>query len=107
MVLVRSIDSSHVPSGNDMKIPILEFFAEAATGVNSDEDENDGPTLKDGGLLSFRMQAQSRLEKLLRAKGYSVRRMGVVWIDAICVEDKVSGTRAAVCFECVGESTEE
>jgi hypothetical protein len=33
--------------------------------------------------------------------------MGVVWNDAVCVEDKVSGKRAAVCFECVGESTEE
>jgi hypothetical protein len=107
MVLVRSIDSSHVPSGDDVKIPILEFFAEATKDVNSDEDENDGPRLKDGGLFSFRIQAQSRLEELLRTKGYSVRRMGVVWSDAICVEDKVSGTRAAVCLECVGESTEE
>lgn len=48
----------HVPSG----------FAQAATGAKSDEDDNDGPRLKDGGLYSFQIQAQCRLEELLRAK---------------------------------------
>ena len=107
MVLVRSIDSSHVPSGDDVKIPILEFFSEAASDCSSNEDEQDGPRIKDGGLFSFRMRAQSLLEERLRSKGYSVRRMGVVWNDAVCVEDKASDTRAALCFECVGELTEE
>lgn len=107
MVLVRSIDSSHVPSGDDIKIPILEFFAESAAKNVGDEDTVDGPTLKDGGLFSFRLQGQSMLEGLLRDKGYSVRRMGVVWNDAVCVEDTQSGTRAAISFECVGESTNE
>ena len=108
MVLVRSIDSSHIPSLDDVKIPILEYFAESVSVNSDDEAEECRPArLKEGGLFCFRTQAQSLLEDLLRGKGYSVRNMGVVWNDAICVEDKEAGRRAALCFECAGESTEE
>jgi len=109
MVLVRSIDSSHVPSLDDVKIPILEFFADAASEDSDEEAEEKRPARpkEGGGLFSFRTQAQSLLEDLLRGKGYSIRNMGVVWNDSICVEDREAGRRAAVCFECAGESTEE
>ena len=107
MVLVRSIDGSHIPSGDDIKLPIIEFFSGAANDDDENDDNEPVPKLKDGGLFSFRLQAQSLLERMLRSKGYSVRSMGIVWNDAICVEDKESGTRAAVCLECAGETMEE
>jgi hypothetical protein len=108
MVLVRSIDSSHVPSMDDVKIPILEFFAEVSSDDEGESDDERPARLKQGGgLFSFRHQAQTLLEKMLHDKGYSIRNMGVVWNDAICVEDRETGRRAAVCFESAGESTEE
>jgi hypothetical protein len=47
----------------------MPSFAEAASDCNSnDENENDDPRLKDGGLFSFQMQAQSFLEEWLCGK---------------------------------------
>mmetsp|Transcript_5966 Transcript_5966/g.12716 ORF Transcript_5966/g.12716 Transcript_5966/m.12716 type:complete len:473 (+) Transcript_5966:2830-4248(+) len=46
------------------------------------------------------------LENFLTSRGYITRHMGVVWKDALCIED-LFGTRAAICIECVGESEGE
>jgi hypothetical protein len=97
--------------GGDVKIPILESFAKAATGANSDKDENDGPRSRDGGLFSFQMQAQSlgwRSCDVQRATPYGAWvSCGVTQFVSSTRRRLARGTRATVCMECAGESTEE
>jgi len=106
MVLVRSIDCGHVPNAEDIKVPIIEFFAAAAPTAAP------GPVPAVGEadarpLFSCRHAAERVLECALRERGYSTRSMGVVWKDALCVEDETTGSRAAICIECIGESESE
>jgi hypothetical protein len=108
MVLVRSIDTNHISNEQDIKFSVLDFFERARledTGHNEDVgDRQTRPTLS-----PLRSRGESLLVDLLRAKGFSTRSMGVVWDNAICVENvsTVNSARAALCVEAIGESHEE
>mmetsp|Transcript_18851 Transcript_18851/g.39029 ORF Transcript_18851/g.39029 Transcript_18851/m.39029 type:complete len:716 (-) Transcript_18851:1208-3355(-) len=109
MVLVRSIDASDVPNGDDMKLPVIEFFEESKDGGRQSDDESDAEVGErhEMNSHSFQARAEKLLEKLLRKKGFSVSSMGVVWGDALCVEHPGSNSRAAICIENAGESKQE
>ena len=93
MILVRSIDSSHVPSLKDVEILILKFFTKSAT-MNSNEDVQEcRPTRLDCFVPAHRLSC------LLKTLHHDKGCIGVVWNDAICVKDNEVGRRAAVCFE--------
>jgi AAA domain len=116
MVLVRSIDSNHIPNEQDVKFSVLDFFERSKHQTRSlpseDQDENI-PNKKLGNWVSpFRLRAERLLAKLLKQEGYSTLSMGVVWDHAICVENtggsaSDSGRRAALCIEATGESQDE
>ena len=112
MVLVRSIDSNHIPNVQDVKITILDFF-ERVAARNSHElhsvlDNDKVATASTQSSSShLRLQAESLLKQFLRDRGYHMRDMGAVWVGAICVENFSSGKRAGVCMEGFGEMEEE
>jgi len=115
MVLVRSVDRQHIANQEDVKHAVLEFFELATQELqqNSNSDfDNDATAGDTGGRLdmatfSFRVRAEKILEDLLKERGFVVRRMGVVWNQALCVEQPGSSTRAGLCIENAGETKEE
>ena len=114
MVLVRSIQSHHIPNEQDIKFSVLDFFERSRLeeGTKGDEGDNTGPGDNDFGTRSslslFRSRSERLLRKFLNAHGYYTRSMGVVWEDAICVEDvKNNASRGAICIEATGETHEE
>lgn len=115
MVLVRSIDTNHIPNEQDVKFSVLDFFERSK---HDDENASLDDTVDQLGerLQSssspFRSRAERLLVKLLKAEGYSTLSMGVVWDNAVCVENAggtnpESGLRAAICVEATGESHDE
>jgi len=106
MVLVRSIDSSHIPSCDDIKLPIIEFFE------NARGHEIMRPTLEYEQqsthlMHSCRSEMTKLIEARLQERGFTVRRMSVIWNDALSVESTDSGSRVALCIDCGGESNQE
>jgi hypothetical protein len=97
----RSLDLKDVPSTEDIKIPIMEFFqtADISDGENKDMAQEKG--------LRQLHPAQVLLERLLTESGYTVRSMGVVWKNGISVEHASSDTRVAVIVDCAGDSPQE
>jgi len=89
--LVRSIDLTDIPSSEDVKGTILEFFASASETTSEDTPATDD-------IRGFLCQT-------LQKRGFTVRGMGVVWKQGISVEQGHS--RAALCIEAQGESLEE
>eukprot|EP00934_Nitzschia_sp_Nitz4_P006196 Nitzschia sp. Nitz4//scaffold90_size81538//26232//31277//NITZ4_005317-RA/size81538-processed-gene-0.34-mRNA-1//1//CDS//3329560005//6186//frame0 len=107
MVLVRSIDTNHIPNEQDVKFAVLDFFERAKHNAGTDSSK-DGPKARVSSALSpFRARAESLLKDLLERKGYATNSMGVVWDNAICIEDATSSRRAAICVEATGESSED
>lgn len=107
MVLVRSIDLNHIPNEQDVKFSVLNFFA-CAKHISTEVDvHNDSRKLSSS--LIFRVRAEQLLVKLLDEEGFATRSMGVVWDNAICVEDSAgsSGRRAGICVEATGETMED
>lgn len=107
MVLVRSIDLNHIPNEQDVKFSVLNFFACAKHLTTEVEGQK-----HDGRKLScsvvFRTRAERLLVKLLEEEGFSTLSMGVVWDNAICVEDAgSSGRRAGICVEATGEMMDD
>jgi hypothetical protein len=99
-VLVRSIDLTDIPSMDDMKVPIIEFFLNGSTPSDQRCRENEGSGLK-------RRKGSSILKSLLQQRGFSVTEMGVVWKYAICVEHPNAETRVALMVDCENESPQE
>jgi len=103
VVLVRSIDIGDIPSFDDIKIAILEYFQSASRmrdGLRNGE-------LLDGVPRDNLKECAELLKTLLVDRGYIVRPMGEVWRGAFCLEDPESDTRAAVLLDCEGESDHE
>jgi hypothetical protein len=106
-ILVRSIDISDIPSTDDVKIPIIEFFQKAATthkrisSVETDTQASEAP---------FTMSKNS-LRQLLNARlmtrGYKTCCMGVVWNDGICVEHPDCDERVALIIDDVSETYQD
>jgi len=105
MVLVRSIDSNHIPNEQDIKFAVLDFFER---GTSRDEETKREDQVERLPVSTFRFKVESMLRNNLRELGFSTYSMGVVWDSAICVESAIdNGCRAAICVEGSGESLEE
>jgi hypothetical protein len=104
-VLVRSVNIHEIPSSLDVKVPIIEFFQRSAANFENrhglDEIAVECPQQK--GALSIRLL----LTKLLRERGFTVRDMGIVWKEGLCVEHPASDRRAALLVDCAGEPLRE
>ena len=113
MVLVRSIDSNHIPNDQDIKFAILNFFEHAA--VSDAEQPRDNGNVQmvfdqisdEFSSSPLRSYAERILARELEQKRFTIRSMGVVWFGAICVENPENSARAAICVEGSGESQEE
>jgi len=101
-VLVRSIELTDVPNRDDIKLPIIEFF-QSANNSNGEPNDDDSVDARDHEPFPVR----SLLEKLLKERGFAVRSMGIVWKNALCVEHRMSDTRAALIVDCSGEDQQE
>jgi len=91
-VLVRSIDMLHVPNRNDVKHHIIQFFDSETPDRQFSEPTHQG-------------RGYRALKSHLIDRGFVVRTMGKVWENALCVEEPMSDTRAAILVECDGEAT--
>lgn len=100
-VLVRSIELTDIPSLDDMKIPIIEFFLK--NGSASSEETR---TANEGSGHKLR-KGTSILKNLLQQQGFLVTAMGVIWKDAICVDHINAETRVAIMVDCENESPQE
>ena len=112
MVLVRSINRSHVPSNEDAKVAVIDYFSEHALK----DLTKDIPTMRGdaseaypGSFLSDSIHSRviKSLSERLSAAGFVVRPMGVVWRGAVCIENTSSGARAAIALENSGEVEQE
>jgi hypothetical protein len=102
-VLVRSIDLRDIPSMDDMKVPIIEFFMAASHSDAMDGDsEPHWPTKS-----SKRRCGSMLLKSILENRGFKMMDMGVVWKDALCVEHDESDTRAAIMVDCEEGSSQD
>lgn len=96
VVLVRSIDLKDIPSLEDVKVPIIEFFMSA------------NQTTKNEAIDSQEMKPVRRknsvgrdiLETFLGEKGYQIVDMSTIWKNAFCVEHEASDTRVAILVDC-------
>lgn len=96
-ILVRSLDITEVPSNDDVKIPIIEFFQT----FGGSETESGEPVACV--QLQNSQPAQLLLAELLTEQGFTVRSMGIVWKNGICIEHPESDMRAAVMVDCAEE----
>jgi AAA domain len=103
-VLVRSLDLKDIPSLDDSKVPIIEFFMRANLSMEEDEPREDHPSRP---TRDKKRYGASLLKFLLGERGYHLVDMGVVWKDAVCVEHQDSDTRAAVMIDCEESSPHE
>jgi hypothetical protein len=102
-VLVRSIDLRDIPSMDDMKVPIIEFFMNAS---QSEPVHSDSQSLRPINATKRRCGSML-LKSLLEGRGFQMMDMGVVWKDALCVEHEESDTRAAIMVDCEEGSSQE
>jgi hypothetical protein len=99
-VLVRSIDLTDIPSRDDVKVPIIEYF-QATTNALIDTAHCWEKT------VDPRKRGMSLMGELLVKEGFTVSVMGGVWREALCVEDSSYDTRVAILVDCDSESAQE
>ena len=97
-VLVRSIDLKDIPSLDDAKIPVLEFFEGREEDTDLYIDPDSAPRT---------CVVRDQLLKSLEGRGFTVRGMGVVWKNGLCVEQAEGDNRAALMVEGVGETEQQ
>jgi len=100
IVLVRSIDLADIPSLEDVKVPIIEFFMSANEVINSEvvaSPENGADARRPHRKNCF---GREILETLLLEKGYQIVDMSKIWKNAFCVEHEVCDARVAVLVDC-------
>ena len=108
MVLVRSINRSQVPSVEDVKIAILDFFSEHGTRDSAgDRQSSHRHPFTIEKEVTLQAKVVGLISKYLSDYGFSVRPMGLVWSGAICVENERTGERAAIAVEGCGEMQQE
>jgi len=112
MVLVRSINRSHVPSNEDAKVAVIDYFAEHASkdialDTRSSSDNASEDFIDTYQPRSVHARVVESVSGRLTDAGFVVRPMGVVWNRAICVENASTGTRAAISIENGGEVEQE
>mmetsp|Transcript_19947 Transcript_19947/g.57299 ORF Transcript_19947/g.57299 Transcript_19947/m.57299 type:complete len:1755 (+) Transcript_19947:297-5561(+) len=112
MVLVRSINRSHVPSNEDAKVAVIDYFSEEASNDIATDTRKRGANVSEPFIDTYQSNSvHSRVVEsvsgLLVDAGFEVRPMGVVWKGSICVENASSGARAAISIENGGEVEQE
>ena len=95
--LFRSIGLGDIPSSDDAKISIIEFFQ--GDRVSESADTNSQTNLA--------CSVQSLLQETLVERGFSVRSMGAVWKNGLCVEEEDGDNRVGLLVEGAGESQQE
>ena len=94
-VLVRSIDLTDIPSMEDVKVSMIEFFMNSANSQTESISFNRETTgvrkIRNGTIL---------LKKVLSERGFLVSDMGIVWKNGICVEHTKSESRVALIVDC-------
>lgn len=108
LVLVRSINSSHVPNSDDVKIAVLGFFDEfgsAQPGAIFDSSKiplsiADNPSILWGSTSAL-------LRRLLLNDNYRTNSMGVVWHGLAVESGDDSGERCALSVEHANESSDK
>jgi hypothetical protein len=99
LVLFRSLDIQDIPSLEDMKIPILEFFLTYSSKEEDDETEK---------LNQFdRSSYHQLLATILSDMRYKVYPMGKVWKNGVCVEHPDADARIGILVECAEDSHQE
>jgi len=106
MILVRSVDCTHILNYEDIKIPIISFFLKTENS-SSLSSSFASQSQEKHSLFSFRNKAKKILGNALQNKGYIVSSMEAIWNNSICVEDEKSGLRCAISIDCGGESERE
>ncbi len=100
VVLVRSIDLADIPSLDDVKVPIIEFFVSANEVTKSER------AVSQESVASLRASKKNKcfgreiLETLLSEKGYQIVDMSKIWKNAFCVEHEVCDARVAILVDC-------
>jgi hypothetical protein len=101
LILYRSIDIQDIASPEDMKIPILEFFAMRTTVREVDSE------CKSKSKNADKFSPSVFLQHLLVERGYNVQSMGRVWKKGISIESTSSDTRVGLIVECDEDSLQE
>ena len=111
MVLVRSLDTNHIPNPSDIQFTILDFFERAASKTADalpSESGDVASTSAPGALSQFQGDVHKLLKDLLFERRFTTRSMGVIWENGIAVEDSAdSNARVAICVEAWGESMDD
>ena len=102
LVLVRSINTNHVSNNQDIKIPIIGFFAQL-----HNEDIEDTTMDEPNSTGMFERQVSALFRSALAQENFGHRSMGKIWNKGISVESPHSGSRAAAIIEGAGESLGE
>lgn len=93
-----------MPSTEDIKVPIIEFFQTAGQNKNAPEE----PAVERPARNILRhTPAQELLTTLLTQAGYIVRPMDVIWKNGLSVEHPTSDMRAALMVDCAEGSVQE
>lgn len=104
LILVRSLDISDIPSNDDIKIPVIEFFTAAGETGNA----SGMPKAESTDTIHHQHKtARHLLTKLLTHAGYTVRSMGVIWKNGLCIEHQTSDLRAALMIDGAEASVQE
>ena len=100
VILVRSIDLTDIPSLDDVKVPIVEFFMNVSEAADS-EGVDSRKTRKDAKSLRRKNGfGKEILEMFLGEKGYQIFDMSTIWKNAFCVEHEACDTRVAILVDC-------
>eukprot|EP00531_Pseudo-nitzschia_arenysensis_P016661 CAMPEP_0116144318 /NCGR_PEP_ID=MMETSP0329-20121206/15943_1 /TAXON_ID=697910 /ORGANISM="Pseudo-nitzschia arenysensis, Strain B593" /LENGTH=1577 /DNA_ID=CAMNT_0003639743 /DNA_START=59 /DNA_END=4792 /DNA_ORIENTATION=- len=100
VVLVRSIDLADIPSLDDAKVPIIEFFMSANEVTKSER------AVSQESVAALRTPKKKScfgreiLETLLSEKGYQIVDMSQIWKNAFCVEHEICDARVAILVDC-------
>ena len=104
-ILVRSLDISDIPSTDDVKIPIIEFFQKSTSNNNISSTER--LLVSDAQLMSGKNALLHLLVDRLSDRGYRLCSMGVVWNNGICVEHPECDERVALVMHDVSETYQD
>ena len=106
-ILVRSLDISDVPSTDDVKIPIIEFFQKTTSRNDINTTGTEKLLASDGRLMSGTNALLHLLVDRLILRGYRLCTMGVVWTNGLCVEHPECDERVALVIDNVKETYQD
>lgn len=104
-ILVRSLDISDIPSTDDVKIPIIEFFQRSAS--RNDISSTEKLLVSGAQFMSEKNALLNLLVDRLSDRGYKLCSMGVVWKNGICVEHPECDERVALVIDDVSETYQD